>query len=298
MNKPLVVVVVAVLGLAACGAAAPTGGAAVEAAPVAFQPTAFGVTVTGRGRPVILIPGLGCPGSVWTPTVAHLGASVQTHVLTLSGFAGRPPIDKPLVATARAELAVYIRDRHLDHPIVIGHSLGGFLAYWLAATEPDLVGPVITVDAIPAMGAFPGMVDGAAQQRDSWKQMAPAAFEDAVRAFFATMASEPSRIDSLLRDVLRSDQRAMADAFYELVSTDLRPDLSKIKVPLLAIVADSEYQQMFAPQLAAVSRHEIVPIPQTRHMVMLDDPAAFYRVVDRFIAAHPAAPSATRPTAR
>src|SRR5207247_1477141 len=90
---------------------------ALLAAPVAqakpFVPTAFTVEVAGKGRPIILIPGLGCPGSVWADTVAHFSGA-QTHVLTLAGFAGVTPIDKPLSATARAELAAYIRDRKLD----------------------------------------------------------------------------------------------------------------------------------------------------------------------------------------
>lgn len=292
MNKPVVVwVVIASLGVMACGGGVPPRAAsAPEPAAVAFQPTAFGVTVSGKGRPVILIPCLGCPGSIWMPTVGHLGASVQTHVLTLSGFAGRPAIDKPLIATARAELAVYIRDRHLDHPIVIGHSLGGFLVYWLAATEPDMVGPIVTIDQPPAIAAVPGAIDEAGKQRDQWKRMAPQEFQDAVRAFFSAMANEPSHLEALLREIVRSDQRSFADAYYELVSTDLRPDLSKIKAPLLAILADSEYQKQIGAQLAPIPHHEAVTLPHTKHMVMLDDPAAFYRAVDGFLAAHPATP--------
>jgi hypothetical protein len=32
---------------------------------------AFRVQVTGHGQPMILIPGLSCPGEVWSSTVAH-----------------------------------------------------------------------------------------------------------------------------------------------------------------------------------------------------------------------------------
>ena len=38
-----------------------------------FKPVAFSDEVKGSGgRPIILIPGLGCPGSVWDETVAFL----------------------------------------------------------------------------------------------------------------------------------------------------------------------------------------------------------------------------------
>jgi N-formylmaleamate deformylase len=289
VNKLIVVCL-----LAACGGASPaTAPAASAPAPRsarparAFEPTAFAVEVSGTGRPVILIPGLGCPGSIWKDTVAHLAPVAQTHVLTLSGFAGRPPIDKPLVATARAELATYIRDRHLDHPVVIGHSLGGFLAYWIAATEPGLLGPVIAVDAVPAIGAFPGATDSGAQMRDGWKKMSADEFAAATRQFFGTMANDPVQLQPLLAEILRSDQRAMADAFYELFSTDIRADLPNIDAPVLAIIADSPYQKFIGEQLAPVPQHEVVVVPRTKHMVMYDDPAGFFRAVDAFLAAHP-----------
>src|SRR5262245_42456801 len=69
-----------------------------------FQPTAFSAKVTGHGRPVIFIPGVGCPGDVWDDTVARLGDGVQAHVLTLAGFAGTEPIKPPLAAKTRREL--------------------------------------------------------------------------------------------------------------------------------------------------------------------------------------------------
>jgi pimeloyl-ACP methyl ester carboxylesterase len=208
-------------------------------------------------------------------------------VLTLSGFAGRPPIDKPLIATARAELAAYIRDRHLDHPVVIGHSLGAFLTYWLGATEPDLVGPLVAVDAIPFIGAMPGGADGAAGMRDQWKKMPPQEFASSMRQFFGTMANDPGKLEPLLAEIQRSDPRAVADAFYELFTTDIRPQLPKITVPLLAIVADSPYQKFIAEQLTPVPHHEVTALPHTKHIVMYDDPDGFNRALDGFLAAHP-----------
>src|SRR5262245_8317806 len=50
-----------------------------------FKPVAFHVEVKGHGRPIVLIPGLGCPGEVWDDVVAHLGDDYESHVLTLSG---------------------------------------------------------------------------------------------------------------------------------------------------------------------------------------------------------------------
>src|SRR5579863_184185 len=98
----------------------------LASAVAAAEPAAFEAHVSGEGRAIILIPGLGCPASVWDGTVAHFGHGWQTHVLALAGFAGEPalPADEPLIATARDQIGAYIRDHHLDHPVIVGHSLG------------------------------------------------------------------------------------------------------------------------------------------------------------------------------
>src|SRR5215470_1258652 len=99
-----------------------------------FKPKAFHVEVTGEGRPIIFIPGLGCPGEVWDGTVVHMvDEGYQAHVLTLAGFSDQPPIKEPLSAAVRRDLTRYIRSRNLDHPVIVGHSMGGFIAYWIAS---------------------------------------------------------------------------------------------------------------------------------------------------------------------
>jgi N-formylmaleamate deformylase len=250
-----------------------------------------GHTTDGAGdtgdTPILFIPGLGCPAAVWDGTVAHVRG--ELHVITAAGFAGQPPIDKPLNATIRAELADYIRTHRLDHPVIIGHSMGGFLALWLAATEPDLVGPVISVDSAPTLGAGDASWEAyARKRRDAWKAMSADKFAAAVRAQFTPMFRDPKRHAAIIADVARSDPRAFSDAYYELFTADIRAELPKITTPVLAVLADGSSQRMIRDQLAKIPGHEIVVIANTRHFVMLDEPDAFYRIIDKFLAAHPA----------
>ncbi len=115
----------------------------------------FQVKVTGHGRPLILIPGLSSSGETWDTTVARYKDRFECHVLTLAGFAGVPRIPAPMLATVRDEIAAYIRKNKLDHPVVIGHSLGGTMALDLAARYPDLLGRIVIVDSYPfLMGAM------------------------------------------------------------------------------------------------------------------------------------------------
>jgi len=249
-----------------------------------FRPRAFGVEVTGRGHPILFIPGLGSPGEVWAGTVRHLAAAYECHVLTLSGFAGRPPIDEPLSAAVRRDLTRYIRSRRLVRPIVVGHSMGGFIALWLAASFPENIGPVIVVDAGPALS---GDLEAARLLRARWVDASDEEFAIQARHMYAGMASNPKRLAAISALAARSDRRTIGDAIYEMVTTDLTDRMPEIRAPVLFVLADGIFQHRIRKQVAGVRAKEIVVVPRARHFVMIDAPARFLDAVDAFLAAHP-----------
>lgn len=113
---------------------------------LALAPYCFSVNVQGVGRPIIMIPGLSCGGDVWDDTVKVLKSKYQCHVLTLPGFAGQKPISTPYMDTVRADIVRYVRDQKLSGTVIMGHSLGGSMSLWLAATEPKMFAGCISVD--------------------------------------------------------------------------------------------------------------------------------------------------------
>ena len=285
-----------VVAAGACGAARsseredeppvrPRGDREPFAAAADFKPVAFHVEVKGHGRPVIFIPGLGCPGEVWDDVVAHLGDDYESHVLTLSGFAGQDAITEPLSAAVRRDLTRYIRSRHLRDPVIVGHSMGGFIAYWIASYHPELVGPVIVVDASPALS---GDLDEARALRSRWKNASDEEFNDGMRAAFMSMSSVPRKMAPVADAVVRSDRRAIGNAIYEMVTTDLTDKVKEITAPVLVIAADGGYQTRIRTQIETIPDHDMIVVPHTRHFVWYDDPEAFYKALDKFLDDHPA----------
>jgi N-formylmaleamate deformylase len=252
-----------------------------------YKPRSFSDDISGEGRPVIFIPGLGCPGEVWDSTVAHFDGKIEAHVLTLAGFAGTKAVKPPLAATVRKELVRYIRSHRLSKPIIVGHSMGGFIAYWLAATAPDLIGGVIVVDAGPALAADAADPETAHLLRNAWAQAGDDVLPDQVRAAYTSMVTDPKKIEPFIEAITKSDRQTMGDAIFELVTTDLRDKMASIRAPLLLVLADGGYQTMYRSMVKAVPDHEVVVIPRTRHFVMFDDPAGFNAALDKFLKDHP-----------
>src|SRR6478752_931011 len=98
---------------------------------------------------------------------------------------------EPLSAAVRRDLTRYIRSRHLRDPVIVGHSMGGFIAYWIASYHPELVGPVIIVDASPALS---GGLDEAKELRTKWRKASDEEYFGAVRAKFNSMTHNPRRM--------------------------------------------------------------------------------------------------------
>jgi pimeloyl-ACP methyl ester carboxylesterase len=261
--------------------------------------SAFKAEVTGSGPAVILIPGLASSGEVWQGTVQHLCGPRQCHVLTLAGFAGQPAIEGELLPQVERQLADYIAANRLGKPVVIGHSLGGFVALRFATAHPEMVDKLVIVDSLPALGA----IQMPTVTADQLRQMAAAtrermlAGDDATfvanqRRYAATLASKPEDVERIAGWGQRSDRRTVTGAMAELIATDLRSDLARVKAPTLVLgtwIAYKDYapreatEQVYRTQYAKLPGVQVEMADSARHFIMYDDPAWMYDRIDRFL---------------
>jgi N-formylmaleamate deformylase len=265
------------------------------------SPSSFNVTVTGRGPAIVLIPGLLSTGEVWSSTVERYQKQYTLHTVTLAGFGGPPPIGSPFLSRVRDELIAYMRDQKMQKPIVIGHSLGGFLAFWIAATAPDLVGGVIAVDGVPylpALGnpaATPETTAAMAKQVQTiYASLSQEQLIAQSRMAMTTMITAPADVDRAMAWVARADAATAGRAVAEMMLTDLRADVAKITAPVLLIGALGAAPEPMRPALEKSYRAQVAPLPAsrvtlaaTRHFIMFDDPSFLFAAIDEFLASLP-----------
>jgi pimeloyl-ACP methyl ester carboxylesterase len=259
----------------------------------------FKVEVTGHGQPMILIPGLYSSGQVWESVVSRYKANYKCHVLTLAGLAGEPPVGAPFMEKVRLGLADYIRAKKLRKPVVVGHSMGGFLALWLASKEPELVGPIIVVDMLP----FPPAAQQPTATSETMKPQAEALREGMLAqspeqrqqmqmAVLQTMITDPTKLALAAKWASLSDPNTVAEAMYEMFTIDLRPDLVRIKAPALVIctwvglrqyMSREQVEKNFREQYAQLSGYKLVISEKAKHFVMFDDPEFLFKEMDNFL---------------
>ena len=262
--------------------------------------SSFAVRIEGRGAPMLLIPGFTSSGSVWDDVVAHYKTRYECHVLTLPGFAGQPPIAAPILPRLRDEIIEYIRVKHLDKPVLVGHSLGGFLAMWVAATAPDLAGPIVSVDGVPflsALGDPAATVDSvrpqAEQMRALYASLSPEQLAMQSRMALGAMISDPARVESAVRWASSSDPRAASVMIAELMTTDLRATVAAIRTPVLLIGAvkafmsapdgEDRARAAYRAQVEKIPSHVVALATGALHFVMYDDLPFLLRTMDSFL---------------
>jgi N-formylmaleamate deformylase len=296
MSSPVIVSLL-LLAATTLGVATPAG--AADARP------AFQVTKAGTGRAMILIPGLMSSGAVWDGAVDRFKTRYECHVLTLAGFAGQPPLAPPSDATGfldtmRRELVRYIQTNRLDRPILVGHSLGAFLAFSVAAAHPELVGPVIAVDGVPFLSALMNPAADAVsvraqaqQMRELYASLTSAQLTAQSKLSLGTMMKNPADVERAVAWASASDPATIGVAMYELMTTDLRNEVAAITSPVLLIGAAAFAQDdetrarvraAYERQVAKVPNHRVVIAGEARHFIMFDTPDFLWTSIESFLA--------------
>lgn len=296
-----------VLALGICGSMLSLPATAQQPAAEATPQQAcacFDVTVVGQGPAVLLIPGVASSGEVWQSTVDTLKANYQLHILTLAGFAGVKPLpmhswSEGYLATQQHAILRYINEQQLNKPVVIGHSLGGYLALALAVHAPEQIGGAINVDGLPALGALFAQnnsqhaAQGSATAANNQAQQQRGGFDPMAMA--KSMANNQQWQQRIVADMYRSDGMTSGRVMGELIRADLRPQLSNIRVPVLTLGAlqhgapystPEQVQANYEKQLANAPKqyHSFAFARDAKHFIMADAPDWLNQHIQQFLA--------------
>ncbi len=262
------------------------------------QQKSFEVKVTGKGKPVILIPGYSCSGEVWNETVDHLKNKYQLHVVTIAGFAGAKPIeDEEILKTVRDEIIQYVKVNKLKKPMLIGHSLGAFMTLWLNSTTPELFGKGICVDGLPFVSAIGKPETNAETLKkqpqfnretviNNFKSLPAEGYIKNMTRAMMYQVSDSVHAKKIAEWSFKSDRTTLGSTIVEMSTTDLRQEIAKIKSPILVMasifgtkeVSEKEYNAQYA-----LLKNKIIKVADSKHFIMYDQKDWFLNEIDLFL---------------
>jgi pimeloyl-ACP methyl ester carboxylesterase len=237
--------------------------------------TSLTVDDTGRGRPFVLLHGGAGPASM-RPLAARLAEhAVRVLAPTHPGFAAT---DRPEGLASVAGLArLYARlleQLALEDVVVIGNSIGGWVAAELALLEPPGLGHLILIDAVGIDVPGHPVADVAGL---SVPEIMKLSFHDP-----APFLRDPSTQSADEQATLASNQRALSVYAPSMTDPTLTARLEALDVPTLVLwgrsdgIVDLEYGRAYAN---AIRRARFRALDDTGHMPQLETPDLVTEVV-------------------
>lgn len=264
--------------------------------------TYFKVDVHGKGKPMILIHGLYCTADVWKETIAHYEKNYECHVLTLAGFGGQPAnLNDHFLTSVKDDLLQYIKDKKLKQPVVMGHSMGGFISFLAASTAPGVFSKVIAVDGLPFLTTvqMPGATAESAKPMATRmkESMSVTQTEEQTEAtqkmILGSMIASEERINQVAAIGKKSDNKTQAEVMYEMFTTDLRQQVAAIDCPVLLLgawiaykdygVTHASIEAAYKAQVANIKNAQVAITDNGKHFIFYDEPVWFYEKVDAFL---------------
>jgi pimeloyl-ACP methyl ester carboxylesterase len=158
------------------------------------------------------------------------------------------------------------------------------------------------VDGLPFL---PALFDAAAtaeeaktnagQLRTMYASFKPDQMENMSRMSLAQMITEPKYVDVVAKWASHSDSAFVGQALYDLMTTDLRAELGKLRTPVLLIGAAkatasnpeklAELRAKYEKQVEKAPDHKVVLASNALHFIMFDDPEFLLQALDEFLGA-------------
>jgi len=262
----------------------------------------FNVEIKGKGKPIILIPGLASSGKVWEQSTDIFEKNYECHILTLAGFANQKPIniDNGFLPLIKKEIIKYIKNELDEKPILIGHSLGGFLSLSIASSETKLLSKIIIVDSYPFMSlaynpnATKENVEPQAKtMKEMLLSMKDSIFIQQQKMTMPTMITDSINVQTAIKWSIQSDKATIAQAMYELMTTDLRKDVAEVNIPILVLgswygakdygITKEIVKTNYKNQFSKAENCNIEIAETAKHFIMWDEPKWFLNTIKPFL---------------
>jgi 3-oxoadipate enol-lactonase len=267
-------------------------GLTITSGSVAVEKAAIYYDVSGKGDAVIMIHGGLLTKEMWDSSFEKLAR--QYRVVRYDARNHGKSRSEEATFAHFSDLKTLMDDLRIDKAVIMGLSLGGKIAIDFALKYPDRVNGVILVS--PGLSGF----EFHGSENQAYDEKFNAAVqsgdpEKMIETFMEAWTYGPRRraeqVDPVVREKIRSMARVSLKTWNvqtkELITTPPAiSHLGDIKVPALAIVGDLDMPNII--EIVGLLEKNIphfkkVVIPGAAHMVNLEKPHEFDRVVRNFL---------------
>ncbi|BFM16811.1 alpha/beta hydrolase [Maricurvus nonylphenolicus] len=242
---------------------------------------------SGQGEPVLFLHGLGSCGEDWQDQIDAFSHDYRVITVDTRGH-GRS--DKPLgpynMPTYASDVINLLDHLGIKRCHLVGFSMGGMIAFQIAADAPERLNSLTIVNSAPAVPyntlseklefclriAVIRLFGMKLLARIIGKRLFPEARQKSLyQRFITRMQGNPT---TTYIEVIKS-----------LIGWDVRPTLGNLEMPVLIISADNDYTPVsYKTEYAnKISTANLVVINNSRHATPIDQPQQLNKEVFQFL---------------
>ena len=225
------------------------------------------------GQDIVLVHGAGGSAATWFMQLKGLSDVFRVHALELNGHGESEDRNESDTGHAYLEDVDSVTSE-LSRPILGGHSMGGALAQLYALSHPDSVSGIVLIGTGARLRVAPGIFDLLENDFGTYIQ--------ALGGFMFDSRSDPRLIEASRAEASRCNPEVISRDFRMCDEFDIMNEVSRISVPALVIVGESDvmtppkYSQYLADKIEGA---ELKVIPKAGHAAMLEQPGMVNRAI-------------------
>jgi 3-oxoadipate enol-lactonase len=250
---------------------------------------AYEATGDPERTPLLFLHGIGGAARAWRSQLGCFGSLYHAVAWDMPGYGGSAPLADVTIATLADALQDFLQLIDAKRPILVGHSIGGMIVQQWLTKHPHAAAAVVLAQTSPAFGKTEGdwqkqFIDarlGPLDRGETMKTLAPRLVEELVGddpdAAGIEIACE------CMGSVPEASYRAMVQA---LLGFDQRKELGNIGVPTLVLSGSKDKNapaSMMAKMATYIPSAAYVELRGSGHLVNLEQPEAFNKVLDQFL---------------
>jgi esterase len=243
----------------------------------------------GSGTPVLILHGVFGSARNWATIAKRLAGRHRVIAVDLRNHGDSPHAATMSYAEMADDVLVLIRDRGLEAPAVVGHSMGGKVAMVAALRQPDAVGRLAVIDVAPVAykGTLRAYADallgldiaGPRRRAEIDAQLASSIPEPPIRAFLLhNLVPEGEgfrwrpNLDAIAEAMPAISDFPETDAAYDGPALFLRGERSNYLVP----GTEPRIKRLFP-------KARVVMVPDAGHWIHAEQPARLLAELEPFL---------------
>jgi 3-oxoadipate enol-lactonase len=245
----------------------------------------FNVVDAGAGETTLLfLHYWGGSAGTWRVVTSQLSGEFRCVAYDQRGWGtSDAPPDGYAIADLAADATNIIHSLKIDRYVLVGHSMGGKVAQFLASQQPEgLQGLILVAPAPPIPQNIPDVARQ--QQLHAYDNR-----ENAIRAVEFLTANIPASdvVEQIIADNFAAAPQAKLAWPISSAYEDISAQVKDISVPTLVVAGEQDRQdpveQHRREVLSRIRGAKLLVIPECGHLVPIDQPAQLADAIRTFV---------------